>query len=47
MLFTRLGAFEQLAAYFPLMPASLNDGSEPERLWGQMATANYRGMRPE
>jgi predicted permease len=35
------GAFEHLAAFFPIVPASLNDGGEPERLWGQIGTANY------
>lgn len=35
------GVFENLSATFPLVPASLNDGSEPERLWGQLVTANY------
>src|SRR5262245_44138136 len=39
--FRDAGPFEHLAAYFPLIPASLNDGSDPERLWGQIATANY------
>src|ERR1051326_8943284 len=39
--FRDAGAFEQLTAYFPLVPASLNDGGEPERLWGQIASANY------
>lgn len=41
--FRDAGAFEHLAAFFPLVPASLNDGGEPERLWGQLATANYFG----
>jgi predicted permease len=44
--FRETGAFEHLAAYFPLVPASLNDGSEPERLWGQIATANYFAATP-
>jgi predicted permease len=39
--FRDTAAFAHLAAFFPLVPASLNDGSEPERLWGQIATANY------
>src|ERR1043165_1656998 len=39
--FRDAGAFEQLTACFPLVPASLNDGGEPERLWGQIASANY------
>lgn len=39
--FRDAGAFEHLAAFFPLVPASLNDGGEPERLWGQIGTANY------
>ncbi len=56
--FRDAGAFEHLAAFFPLVPASLNDGVEPERLWGQVGTANYfaamripfaagRGFRPD
>jgi predicted permease len=39
--FRDAGAFEELAAYFPLVPASLNEGGEPERLWGQIGTGNY------
>lgn len=39
--FRDASAFSDLAAFFPLVPASLNNGSEPERLWGQTATANY------
>jgi predicted permease len=35
------GVFENLSGFFPLVPASLNDGGEPERLWGQITTANY------
>lgn len=44
--FREAGAFEHLAAFFPLVPASLNDGSEPERLWGQIVTANYFDAAP-
>ncbi|MCP5118013.1 MAG: FtsX-like permease family protein, partial [bacterium] len=40
--------FEGLSARFPLVPASLG-GGEPERVWGQLVTANYfdvLGLRP-
>ncbi len=33
-------AFEGLSAHFPFIPASLG-GAEPERVWGQVVTANY------
>jgi predicted permease len=38
-----------LAAYFPFIPASIGGHGEPERIWGQTATANYfsvAGVRP-
>ena len=42
------GVFEGLSAHFPLVPVSLG-GGEPERVWGQMVTANYfnvLGLQP-
>jgi predicted permease len=33
--------FSGLAAHFPLAPASLAASGEPERVWGQLVTANY------
>ncbi|QNI34339.1 ABC transporter permease [Alloacidobacterium dinghuense] len=34
-------SFSGLAAYDELLPASIGGNGEPERLWGQAATANY------
>ena len=34
-------SFSGLAAYDELLPASIGGKGEPERLWGQAATANY------
>jgi len=34
-------SFAGVAAYYELLPASMGGGSEPERVWGQSATANY------
>ncbi|WP_158748071.1 ABC transporter permease [Acidobacterium sp. S8] len=34
-------SFSGLAAYYELLPASIGGKGEPERLWGQAATANY------
>jgi predicted permease len=33
--------FSGLAAHFPLAPASLAAAGEPERVWGQLVSANY------
>jgi predicted permease len=33
--------FTGVSAHFPLVPASVGGQSEPERIWGQLATANY------
>jgi predicted permease len=33
--------FEDVAVHFPLVPASIAGTGEPERLWGQLASANY------
>ncbi len=33
--------FEGVAAHFPLIPASLGGGGEPERVWGQVVSDNY------
>ncbi|MBZ5593651.1 MAG: ABC transporter permease [Acidobacteriia bacterium] len=33
--------FEGVCANFPLVPASLGGGGEPERIWGQLASGNY------
>ena len=30
-----------VAAYFPLIPASIGGGGEPERIWGQGVTSNF------
>ena len=43
------GVFEGLIAHFPLVPVSLSVGGAPERIWGQLATANYfsvLGIKP-
>src|SRR5215471_5504819 len=34
-------SFSGLSAYYELLPASIGGNGEPERLWGQAATANY------
>ena len=34
-------SFSGLAAYYELLPASVGGYGEPERVWGQSATANY------
>jgi predicted permease len=34
-------SFSGVAAYFELLPASIGGAGEPERVWGQSATANY------
>lgn len=33
--------FEGVSAHFPLVPASIGGRREPERVWGQLVTANY------
>jgi putative ABC transport system permease protein len=34
-------SFSGVAAYYELLPASIGGSGEPERAWGQSATANY------
>jgi predicted permease len=34
-------SFSGVAAYYELLPASIGGSGEPERVWGQSATANY------
>jgi predicted permease len=34
-------SFSGLSAYYALLPASISGNGEPERIWGQAATANY------
>ncbi|MGO8758665.1 MAG: ADOP family duplicated permease [Terracidiphilus sp.] len=34
-------SFSGVAAYFPLLPASVSGSGEPERVWGQLVTANF------
>jgi predicted permease len=34
-------SFSGLAAYYPMMPASIGGYGEPERVWGELATANF------
>src|SRR4051812_2310937 len=34
-------SFSGVAAYYPMLPASVGGGGEPERVWGQAATANF------
>jgi predicted permease len=34
-------SFSSIAAYFPLVPASIGGPGEPERVWGQAVTANF------
>jgi predicted permease len=36
--------FEDVSAHFPLVPASIGGGGEPERLWGQVADTAYFSM---
>lgn len=33
--------FEGVSAHFPIAPASVGGRGEPERVWGQLVTANY------
>lgn len=51
-------SFSGIAAYYPMMPASIGGYGEPERVWGELATANLfdvaqiqmtlgRGFTPE
>ncbi len=37
-------AFEGLAPYFALIPASVGGNGEPERIWGQSVGGNYFGL---
>src|ERR1700691_1926656 len=37
----RAKSFSGVAAYYELLPASIGGSGEPERVWGQSATANY------
>ncbi len=37
-------SFSGVAAYYELLPASIGGKGEPERVWGQAATANYFDM---
>ncbi len=34
-------SFSGVAAYYELLPASIGGNGEPERVWGQSATANF------
>ena len=34
-------SFSGVAAYYELLPASISGNGEPERIWGQSATANF------
>src|SRR5277367_931995 len=34
-------SFSGVAAYYELLPASMGGSGEPERIWGQSATANF------
>ena len=34
-------SFSAVAAFYELIPASISDGSEPERVWGQAVTPNF------
>ncbi len=34
-------SFSDVAAYYELIPASINGQGEPQRVWGQAATANF------
>ena len=38
---TQARSLSGVAAYFPLVPASIGGRGEPERIWGQLATTNY------
>jgi predicted permease len=37
----RAHSFSGVVAYYELLPASLSSAGEPQRVWGQAATANY------
>jgi predicted permease len=37
----RAKSFSGVAAYYPLVPASIGGQGAPERIWGQAATANF------
>ncbi len=34
-------SFSGVAAYFPLLPASIGGKGDPERIWGQLVTSNF------
>jgi predicted permease len=34
-------SFSGIAAYYPMMPASISGYGEPERVWGELASANF------
>jgi hypothetical protein len=34
-------SFSGVAAYYPLLPASISGGGDPERVWGQAVTPNF------
>jgi len=34
-------SWENIAAFFPFLPAGFSDGGNPERYWGMLVTANY------
>ena len=36
--------FDDVSAHFPIVPASIGGGGEPERVWGQLADAAYFKM---
>ncbi|MGC9972874.1 MAG: ABC transporter permease [Bryobacteraceae bacterium] len=41
--------FEDLAAHFPFIPASIGGSGQPERIWGQVVSGNYfrlLGVKP-
>ncbi len=37
----QMRSFSSVSAYFPLLPASIGGKGEPERLWGQLVSADY------
>ena len=37
----QMRSFSSVSAYFPLLPASIGGRGEPERVWGQLVSANY------
>lgn len=37
----QMRSFSSVSAYFPLLPVLIGGRGEPERVWGQLVSANY------